>query len=60
MRLNEPVELLAEREAERLGMQKAVFMRWLVEEYLAELGHEFPRANGAPTIREVRREERTA
>lgn len=42
VRLNEPVEALAKREAEKHGMQLAVWVRYVVEKDLAEKGYEFP------------------
>lgn len=42
VRLSDPVESIALREATRAGVQKAVWMRHIIEQYLADCGHEIP------------------
>lgn len=42
VRLNQPVDDLVERCAERDGVQKSVWMRNAIEVYLAQMGYELP------------------
>lgn len=42
VRLSDHVERIVSREAERQGMQRAVWMRRIIEQYLEEQGFEFP------------------
>lgn len=43
VRLSDPVEQIVAMEAERQGMQRAAWMRRIIEQYLEEQGFEFPR-----------------
>lgn len=51
VRLNELVEALAKREAEKHGMQLAVWVRYILERDLAEKGYEFPCGEDMQMIR---------